>query len=265
MRKISELFYLKDRVAIVTGGAGYLGTAESFALAEAGAKVIVSDIDINGAKKVADEITKSGLYAVAEKIDLSKEESIAGVINNVYERYKEIDILINNGFFGKSMSLDDMSLKDWQCAVDGSINQVFLCTKYAVEKMKIKRKGSIVNIASMYGVVSPDFSIYGKTGWDNPANYGAAKAGVIQFTKYCAAYYAKYGIRVNAVSPGCFAHDFPKNKEFDRLWKRLTDKTMLKRIGMQDEIKGIVLYLASDASSYCTGQNIIIDGGWTAW
>lgn len=265
MRKINELFSLKNEVAIVTGGAGYLGTAESYALAEAGAKVIVADIDIEEAKKVADKIAKSGLYAEAEKIDLSKEESIVSVIENVYKRYGKLDILINNGFFGKSVPLDDMSLDDWQCAIDGSINQVFLCTKYAVKKMKIHKKGSIVNIASMYGVVSPDLSIYGKTGWDNPANYGAAKAGVIQFTKYCASYYAKYGIRVNAVSPGCFAHDFPENKEFDRLWKCLTDKTMLKRIGMQDEIKGIILYLASDASSYCTGQNIIIDGGWTAW
>ncbi len=265
MKNIKELFNLKDRVAIVTGGAGYLGVAESFALAEAGAKVIVADIDIDKSKKVADEITKSGFYAAAEMIDLSKEESISIIINKIYEKYKSIDILVNNGFFGRSVTLDKMSLKDWQCTIDGALNQVFLCTKYAVEKMKLKRKGSIINISSMYGIVAPDFSIYGKTGWDNPANYGAAKAAVIQFTKYCAAYYAKFGIRVNAISPGCFAHDFPNTKEFEKFKKRLIDKTMLKRIGTQEEIKGIVLYLASDASSYCTGQNIIIDGGWTAW
>lgn len=265
MRSVKKLFSLKDRVAIVTGGGGYLGTAESFALAEAGAVVIIADIDLNRSKNVADEIKKLGLYSEAMKIDLSKEESIANVINDVYRKFGRIDILVNNGGYGKGAFLEDMTLHDWQCAIDGWLNSVFLCTKYTVEKMKVHRKGSIINIASMYGVVSPDFSIYGETGWDNPSNYGAAKAGVIQFTKYCASYYAKYGIRVNAISPGCFAHDFPENKEFNKLKKNLAGKTMLKRVGEQDEIKGIVLYLASDASSYCTGQNIIIDGGWTAW
>ncbi len=200
-----------------------------------------------------------------EKIDLSKEESIADTIEKVYKRYGKLDILVNNGFFGKSLPLDVMSLKDWQRGIDGGLNQVFLCTKYAVEKMIIRGEGSVVNIASMYGMVSPDLSIYGKTGWDNPANYGAAKAGVIQFTKYCASCYAKHGIRFNAVSPGCFAHDFPENKDFDELKRFLEDKAMLKRIGAQDEIKGITLYLASDASSFCTGQNFVVDGGWTAW
>jgi NAD(P)-dependent dehydrogenase (short-subunit alcohol dehydrogenase family) len=130
--------------------------------------------------------------------------------------------------------------------------------------MKEQQKGSIVNIASMYGVVAPDPELYqGDVSLNNPANYGAGKAAIIQFTKYTAAYYAKYGIRANSISPGSFPN--PKVQQNASFIKRLSAKSMLGRVGQPQELQGVVILLASDASSYITGQNICVDGGWTAW
>jgi gluconate 5-dehydrogenase len=151
----------------------------------------------------------------------------------------------------------------WQTGIDGALNSTFRATREVIPFMK-KAGGSIINFCSMYGLVSPDLRIYGKDNpQKNPPNYGAAKAAVAQFTRYSAGALAEYGIRVNSVTPGPFpAPNNAQNEEFN---KALASKTMLGRFGKNFEIAGAVLLLASDASTFMTGSNIVVDGGWTAW
>ncbi len=267
VKNVYELLSLKGRIAIVTGGAGYLGTAMSFGLAEAGARVIIGSRNETNCRNLANEINKKGLSAEGIHLDVTKEDSVIRTINDIYNKYGKIDIMVNSGGKGYQGLHDKVPLGNWEKTIKAVLTSVYLCTRYVAEKMKIQKKGSIINIASMYGCVAPDMSIYGETGWDSPASYNTAKGGVIQFTKYCASYYAKYGIRVNSISPGTFPPLSAKerNTEFVRIFDRLAGKTMLKRVGVPEDLKGIVLYLASNASAYCTGQNMVIDGGWTIW
>jgi gluconate 5-dehydrogenase len=156
-----------------------------------------------------------------------------------------------------------MSDEAWAKGVDGAVGTTFRCTREIIPYFEAVNGGVIVNFGSMYGVVSPDPSIYGESGQNNPANYGAGKAAVIQFTRYCAGHLANKNIRVNCVTPGPFPD--PKKLPPEAFLKELRNKTMLKRVGVPDEIVGAVLYLASDAASFTTGANLIVDGGWTAW
>ncbi|WP_116777677.1 SDR family oxidoreductase, partial [Bacillus thuringiensis] len=181
----------------------------------------------------------------------------------IYNSDNKIDILINNAYFGAGKTIEEMTESEWETGIDGSINNVFRVTKKALQYMLPKNKGNIINISSMYGVVSPDPSIYGDSGFNNPPNYGAGKAAIIQFTRYLACHYGLKGIRANSISPGPFPNtEVQKNKEFIRNLKK---KTALGRIGNPQELQGLIVFLASNASSYVTGQNICIDGGWTSW
>ena len=156
-----------------------------------------------------------------------------------------------------------MTVEDWQYGIEGTINGVFRCTKAVLPIMKKNNSGSIINISSMYGIVSPDPSIYENNNFNNPPSYGAGKAAIIQFTRYSACYLSKNGIRVNAISPGPFPNqDVQKNHDFI---SKLEKKTPIGRIGHPNEIKGAIVFLASNASSYVTGENIHVDGGWTSW
>ena len=178
------------------------------------------------------------------------------------KKFGRIDILVNNAFFCPWILLEEVSEKQWLEGLDGTINGVFRCTQAVIPYMK-KRGGSIINIASMYGIVSPDPRIYGNSGQNNPPGYGAGKAAIIQFSKYTACHLAGKNIRVNSISPGAFPNrNIQKNKKFI---SNLKNKIPLGRIGQPDEIQGAVVFLASDASSYVTGQNVVVDGGWTAW
>jgi len=259
--KNSELFNLRNSVAIVTGGTGYLGQEIAKGLAEVGAKVYVSGINKKLAKTFLDNLPKE-LEIEFVTCDVSSKREIDVCFEKIFNKEKKIDILVNNAYYGKGGDLETISEEDWNSTIDGTINNFFRCTQSVIKYMKING-GKVINIASMYGIVSPDPTVYENSGFNNPPNYGAGKAAVIQFTKYAAVHLAKYNIRVNAISPGPFPN--PKVQEDREFIKRLEEKVPLKRIGKPEELKGALIFLASDASSHITGHNLVVDGGWTVW
>lgn len=266
MRKsIQELLSLEGRTALVTGGAGYLGTEICYTLAELGANVIIASRDAEKCRQRCDEIARDfggRVRTLAIGLDLLDKASIAACFDEIHARFERLDILINNAWSGNKNSWETINDRDWNYDIDMSINSVFRITKTAFPDLQ-KSKGVILNVASMYGHVAPDYRIYEGTAFSNPPSYGVAKAGVIQFTKYLASFLSPHGIRVNALSPGAFPHEATqKNAEF---MARLGAKNPIGRIGYPHELKGAVALLCSDAGSYITGQNLCVDGGWAAW
>ena len=261
---ISQLFDLQGKTAIVTGGAGHLGSAISEGLLQAGADVFIAsrnEVRCMELAKTLKEKTGGNCYGIC--LDIGNEDKIKQCFADIYKTTAHIDILVNNASYGQAGKVEQITEKDWQEGIDGTINGVFRCTKQVLPYMIRQKNGVLINIASMYGVVSPDPAIYGDSGFDNPANYGAGKAAIIQFTRYLACHYGRWSIRANSVSPGAFPdNNVQKN---DAFIEELSAKNPLKRIGRPDELKGVIVFLASQASSYLTGQNICVDGGWTAW
>jgi NAD(P)-dependent dehydrogenase (short-subunit alcohol dehydrogenase family) len=264
MRKsIQELLSLKGRTALVTGGAGYLGTEISYTLAELGANVIIASRDVAKCRQRCAEIARDhGVGTLAIGLDLLDKQSIADCFEAIHRHYADVDILINNAWSGNKNSWETINDRDWNYDIDMSINSVFRITKTAFPDLQ-RSKGVILNIASMYGHVAPDYRIYEGTSFSNPPSYGVAKAGVIQFTKYLASFLSPHGIRVNALSPGAFPHE--ATQQHTTFMSRLGAKNPLGRIGYPHELKGAVALLCSDAGSYITGQNLCVDGGWAAW
>jgi gluconate 5-dehydrogenase len=266
MRKsIHDLLSLRGRTALVTGGAGYLGTEISYTLAELGANVIIASRDFEKCQKRCEEIARdfdNGVATLAIGLDLLDKQSIGRCFEQIHQHFDHIDILINNAWSGKKNSWETINDQDWEYDIDMNLNSVFRLTKTAFPDLQ-KSKGVILNVASMYGHVAPDYRIYEGTNFANPPSYGAGKAGVIQFTKYLASFLAPHGIRVNALSPGAFPH--PPTQEHTTFISRLGSKNPLGRIGYPHELKGAVGLLCSDAGSYITGQNLCVDGGWAVW
>lgn len=261
---VMELFSLKGKVALITGGAGYLGSAISEGLAEAGANIIIASRDESRCKKLAERLSKGyNVCAIGMALDIRSMDSIRDCMRESNRKMGAIDILLNNAAFSGQGKIETMSPEDWLKGIDGTIHSVFRCTQAVVPYMEARKYGVIINISSMYGIVSPDPWIYGNSGYDNPPNYGAGKAAILQFTRYAACHLATKGIRVNAISPGPFPN--PEVQENQWFISNLKNKVPLGRIGQPYELKGAVVFLASEASSYITGQNIVVDGGWTAW
>ncbi len=262
----NNLFDLHGKTVVITGGAGYLGSAMSEALAAYGADLFVLGQNTQKNKNKAETLKNRYGLSVCEScsFDIADVDRIQDTFRYIKERTGKIDVLINNAFYiGPSQKLEDYTIDNWNKGIDGTINSVFRVTQAALPYMLQQNSGNIVNIASMYGIVSPDMSIYGDSGENNPANYGVGKAAIVQFTKYIACVYGEKGIRSNAVSPGPFP-----NKEVQEMeWfiHNLENKVPLKRIGEPEDLKGIIVFLASDSSKYVNGQNIAVDGGWTAW
>ena len=260
---IKELFSLGGKVAVVTGGAGLLGSEMSTALAEAGAHVIIADRDVDNCCKRAEEISRDNPEAMAIRTDVTDESLVQNMVDETVNKFGRLDILVNCAGEYERGKFEEMSLDVWNMCISSYLTSIFTCTQKAMPVMKKQGGGNIINISSMYGMIGPDFRVYGDSGRDSPPHYNAAKGGVIQFTRYCASYLAPYNIRVNTISPGSFpVVDPEKNREF---LGQLGGKSMLDRVGEPWEMKGIVVFLASDASSYITGQNIAVDGGVTAW
>lgn len=257
--KNKECFSLKGKVAVVTGGYGHLGRAMVNGLSDAGARVVVAGKDKTKFKKVF-----GGSRMVEfEKIDISSTPSIKSCFRNIIKKFGAIDVLVNNAIYRKGVSPEKMTDAEWNYGVDGVLGSVFRCIREIIPHMK-KRGGNIINISSMYGVVSPDFRIYEYNPSSfSPPDYGAAKAGVIQLTKYYGVYLAQYKIRVNCITPGPFPAKEGQNAK--RFAAALAAKTVVNRYGNPDDLKGPVVFLASDASSFITGHNLIVDGGWTIW
>jgi NAD(P)-dependent dehydrogenase (short-subunit alcohol dehydrogenase family) len=264
-KTLQQLFSLKGKTAIVTGGAGYLGSAICETLAELGANLILASRDVDKCERKCREIlelTQSPGEAMACQLDVLRPDSIAGFVKQVHERFDAIDILVNNAWSGNKNSWESISDVDWEYDINMSLNSVFRMTK-AVFPDLVAKRGVVLNIASMYGHIGPDYRIYDGKEFANPPSYGAAKAGVIQFTRYLASFLSPHGIRVNALSPGAFPH--PATQKHVDFMNRLASKNPLNRIGQPDELKGAVALLCSDAGSYITGQNVCVDGGWAAW
>lgn len=263
---LNNLFDLHGKTVIITGGAGYLGSAMSDALASYGANLFILGQNTQKNKDKVEELKGKYALPVCESypFDIKDVEIVQNVFKQIHERTGRIDVLVNNAYFiGDTQKLEDYTTDAWNQGIDGTINSTFRVTQAALPYMFQQKSGNIINIASMYGVVSPDMSIYGDSGENNPANYGVGKAAVIQFTKYIACVYGEKGIRSNSISPGPFP-----NKETQKMeWfiHNLEKKVPLKRIGEPEDLKGIIVFLTSDASKYVNGQNIAVDGGWTAW
>jgi 2-deoxy-D-gluconate 3-dehydrogenase len=273
---IQDKFDLEGCVAVVTGGAGLLGKEFCKTLAEAGAAVIVADLNQDAAEEVSKGLTDSGYTAASFGLDVTRIESARELASITVSKFGRLDILVNSAALDPKFDPDaaakgiapgafeDYPLEQWDAALNVNLTGMFLVTQACVKPMiEQGRKGSIVNICSTYGLNGPDQRIYIKDGVRvayKPVYYTTTKAGVMGFTKYLAAYYAETEIRVNALTPGGVFND---HEEY--FVKNYSAKTIMGRMADKDEMNGALLFLASDASSYMTGNNVVVDGGWTAW
>lgn len=264
---VENAFNLEGKIALVTGAGGYLGTEIIKVLAHHGCTVLV-----NGRDKQRLENVYSKLAGYQDAIDIidfdiTKKECISQGLDRIRQDYGKLDILVNNAYSGKTGSYENTSFDDFRGSFDVAVSAAFelmkSCKDLFIKAVDKDGYASIINIASMYGVVSPDLSIYGDTGHMSPVEYGAAKAALIQITRYMAVALGEYNIRVNSISPGPFPSDVAQEK-FPELIKTLGGKVPLGRIGDSHELQGPILFLASKASSYVTGANLMVDGGWTA-
>ena len=260
----SNLFDLKDKVALVTGGSGYLGRSFTEALVESGADVYIASRNKEHCDKVVrelQELEKDKIHSL--ELDILSLESVKNCFQQIITDAGRIDILVNNASYMKTSKSKNVTEEEWVSGIDGTINGVFRCTSEVIPIMEKNKTGSIINIASIYGEVSPDPTIYGDSGFNSPPQYGAGKAAIIQYTKYMACHLAQKNIRVNAISPGPFPKpDVQQNIDF---MNNLKKKIPLGRVGDPLELKGALIFLASDASSFVTGENIHVDGGWSTW
>ncbi len=255
-----DLFRLDGKVALVTGGAGIVGKHISSGLAQAGATVVIASRDLAHSQSYAQALLSQGLSIEAETCDFSIEESIRQLRERLDLRYGRLDILINNAVARAGKDLDQVTAFDWEATMRLNSTGLFLTCKIFAELMRAQGSGSIVNISSIYGMVGPDFSIYQETPIHNSAAYSFAKGGMINFTRYLASYLAPFGIRVNCLSPG----GFQTEETPARFVENYSRRTLLGRMATGEDIQGAAIFLASDASRYITGQNIAVDGGWTA-
>ncbi len=276
MPSLPELFSLEGRVAAVTGGAGLLGREFCRTLAEAGAQVVIADLDETAAGALADDLVQQGHAALAVGVDVTSPTAVRGMVAAALGRFGRLDILVNSAALDPKFdpqhlgsgsqhtnAFEDYPLELWEQALSVNLTGMFLCCQAAVRPMLDQGKGVIINICSTYGLVGPDQRIYERPGEETrykPVYYSVTKAGVLGLTRYLATYYAGKEIRVNALTPGGVF-----NQHDEVFLKAYSARTVLGRMAWKYEMNGALLFLASDASSYMTGSNLVVDGGWTAW
>ena len=259
-----KTFNLKGKIVLITGGYGFLGTSITEAMAYHGAKSYVLGRSLDKFNQSFSKTDKSIRENIHFQVcDISDGESIKTAFKEVGNTEKKIDVLINNAFYSKGQSPEEMTDEDWEFGIDGSLGSVFRCIKEIIPYFKTYGGGKIINVSSMYGMVAPSFEVYDNSPkFLNPPHYGAAKAGVIQITRYYASYLGDLKINVNAVTPGPFPSESVKQDH--KFVEALEKKTCLGRVGLPEDLAGSFVFLASEASNYITGQNIVVDGGWTA-
>jgi len=259
-----NLFDLTDRVALVAGGAGYLGSAVCRGLLQHGARVVIADIDVTRAERRAEELggTGDGRQIRATQLDVGREDSIRRLVEHVQTDAKRLDILINATFAPQKWSLEEITGDHFTESLGINVSGSFALARAA--KRAMTAGGSVIMFSSMYGRVAPDPRIYHKPMRPNPIEYGAAKAGIEQMVRYLAVAWARDGIRVNGIAPG--ACPSPQMQESDPDFvERLTERVPMGRMGHAEEIVGAAIFLASRAASYVTGQTLVVDGGWSSW
>ena len=251
---------VQDKVAIVTGGALGIGRASCRRLAEEGAAVVVADIEDEQGRGLARELYDEDLSVTFRQLDVTDEEQVRDVIADVVEEFGHLDILVNNaGIAGANRPTDEVTLEEWRAVMDVNVSGVFLCTKYAVPRLRDAGGGSIINLSSIYGLVgAPDIP-----------PYHASKGAVRLMTKTDALFYARDGIRVNSIHPAFIWTPLVENlardagEEPDEFRKKLDQKHPVGHVGEPDDIAWGVVYLASDESKFMTGSELVIDGGYT--
>jgi NAD(P)-dependent dehydrogenase (short-subunit alcohol dehydrogenase family) len=242
---------LKGKIIVVTGGSGLIGRS------------IIKNIVSNGAIAINAEINViDNLDEGIVNCDVTDVDSVKKCIEKVLEKYNVIDGWVNNAYPRTAdwgTKFEDIPLTSWQKNVDLQLNSLFICSQEILRIMKNQQFGSIVNISSIYGTVGPDFTIYEGTNMTMPAAYSAIKGGIVNFTRYLASYYGPYGIRVNCVSPGGIL-----DQQDDLFVKQYEKKVPMRRMGLPEDIAPSISFFLSDETKYITGQNLIIDGGWTS-
>lgn len=268
-----ELFCLKGKTAVVTGAGGLLGAYHCRALAEAGARVIVTDITSEACQAVVRDIGES---AFACETDVTDPEAVKNLLATAQSVTGGIDVLINNAAVndiisveGQEKNLDCLKfenypLESWKRSLDVNVTGVFLCSQIIGGRMAEVGSGSIINIASTYGIVAPDQSLYqdreGHQQFYKSAVYPTTKGAILSLTRFLAAYWGSAGVRVNTLSPGGV-----ENAQDDFFIDQYSQRTPLKRMAVPSDYMGALVYLASDASAYMTGANLVVDGGFTVW
>ena len=273
MVELSKMFDLTGRAAIITGGAGLLGVEFSRTLGQAGAGILIADLDGSAADRVATEIQQQGYEAAGHQVDVTSQDSVKLMVANALDTFGRVDILVNSAaldpkFDPKSTqdhsgAFEDYPLGLWKQALDVNLTGAMMCCQGVSKPMLDQGVGVIINIASIYGLVAPDQRLYkraGKPPQYKPVSYTVTKAGILGLTKYLSAYYAGKNIRVNAITPGGVFNDHD-----DEFLTKYNARAVMGRMAEKDEMNGALLFLASDASKYMTGANLVVDGGWTVW
>jgi NAD(P)-dependent dehydrogenase (short-subunit alcohol dehydrogenase family) len=270
-KKISDLFSLKEKVAVVTGALGLIGKHHCHALAEAGANVVVCDLNESECANFAASLS---VLSLGISVDITNKKSVQDLKRKILSNYGKIDILINNAaindkFEDPLSALEESKFEYYPVemlkkSLDVNVIGMFICSQVLGSEMANRGSGSIINVASTYGIVAPDQSIYknekGEQTFYKSAAYPVTKGAVISFTKFLAAYWGNKGVRVNTLSPGGV-----RDNQAEFFIKNYSARTPLGRMAHPTDYKGALVFLASDASSYMTGANLVVDGGWTAW
>jgi len=270
MNDIQKLFSLKNKTVILTGSAGRLGTRFAHVLSMAGANVGLVDLEDKKNKKLEDELVlKYKTHPTSYTADISKESDVKKLTKDVLTKYKKIDVLVNNAHFvprehpQRDALFEQYPLELWDHSIAVNLRSLFLCCREVGKTMSRQNNGVIVNISSIYGISGTDQRIYGKSRLNSPAFYAATKGAMVNLTRYLAAYWHGKNIRVNTLTlGGVFDAKLHTEKEFV---KKYSEKTILGRMAKEEDYDGALLFLTSDASSYMTGANLVVDGGWTAW
>ncbi|WP_144393549.1 SDR family oxidoreductase [Pleionea sediminis] len=267
MKSVNELLDLKGRVSLITGGAGHIGQVIAEGLAEQGSNLVLLDVNTEKLNAVAEGLKhKYSVNVMTLVVNLEDEIEIKSVADKVGKEFGKLDIMVNNAAFvgdssldGWATSFEKQSIDTWRRAIEVNLTAPFCLIKSCASLFEKSGAASIVNIGSIYGISGPDLSLYEGTAMGNPAAYAASKGGLTQLTRWLSTVLAP-NVRVNTVSPGGVFRGQPES-----FVNRFTEKTPLKRMATEEDIKGTVVYLASDLSKYVTGQNIVVDGGFTVW
>jgi NAD(P)-dependent dehydrogenase (short-subunit alcohol dehydrogenase family) len=254
---VLKMFDLTGRVAVMTGGAGLYGRQIAEALAEAGARTFMASRNLDKLRAQADLFRQAGLDVTALQFDQANEQSVLGLLQQVLDAAGKVDILVNNVVL-RPMADWSSPAADFAKSMEVNATGLFLMTRAFGEHMVARGQGSIINVGSTMGTIGPDYTLYEGLNWGMPPDYFFHKGGLLQLTRFAASKFGPSGVRVNAISPGGFF-----NSQDPRFVERYNARTFLGRMANQSDLKGVIVFLASDASAYITGANIAVDGGYT--